>query len=158
MVHLDDEAKGILRYLASNYKQSSGLPDIVEYLKDSGYDDVTRRSVTEDLDYLRDVGYVRSKTKGKGEDREEKFYLSRMPFGGRFKRRGLQGRGVLHDASSLVKRLTGGFFFLFGFGVIIYEGLNFTGAVISTNNQIGISSILGFALLLIGGFLFKKKK
>lgn len=156
MANLDKKEKGIVKYLGTNYDESLSLNDITQYLKDVGYEDTTRKNVLEKIDNLIDLGYVRSRTKGKGDNREEKFYLSKSLLGGRFKRRGLQGRGFLHDTSSLIERLFGSVFVLFGLGVLIYEGLNITGAVISNGEGIGISSLLGLTLMIIGGILIKK--
>ena len=107
------------------------------------------------MNHLIDYGYVRSKTEGKGKEREEKFYLSNILGGGSRKRRNLQGRGIINDTSRLIKRLTGSFFFLVGLGFIGYEIFTPTGAVISSGEGFNLTSLFSFLLLIIGGFLFK---
>lgn len=156
-ISLDSEEKRILSYLGGNYKESVGLGDIVEYLKDVGYEGVTRRNVLDKLDRLSDVGYVRSKTKGKGEHRDEKFYLSGAPLAGKYARRGLQGRGVVHDTSKLIRRLFGSVFLFFGLGAVVYQGLNVTGAAVSSGSGGSLSFVFAFALIVVGTFLLKKK-
>jgi hypothetical protein len=103
---------------------------------------------------------VRSKTEGKGDNREEKFYLSKLfggLEGGLRKRRSLQGRGILHDTSKLIKRLLGSVFLLMGVGLFVYESPNVTGAVIGNSTT---DFIVGgvFILLALGLFFIKSKK
>lgn len=74
-VSLDDEEKGILKYLGK-YDEAVGLENIKRYLNNQGYGGFTSIELTDKLDYLVDVGYVRSKTEGKGDKREERFYLT----------------------------------------------------------------------------------
>jgi len=155
MVNLDGEEKGILRYLGKE-EESVGFTDITRYLARRGYEETNNRAITEKLDHLIEVGYVRSKTEGKGNKREEKFYLARRIGGGGRKRKQLQGRGIIYDTSKLVQRLFGSVFLLIGFGFIIYEGLQMTGAFISSTQTIDLTVIFAFALFIIGGFLLKK--
>lgn len=153
---MDDEEKGILKYLGKNYDEAEGLKNIVSYLKDQGYSNTSLSDVRDDLDHLIKSGYVRSKTDGKGANRNEKFYLARIIGGGVRKRKELQGRGFFRDIAKLVERLSGFFFLFAGLIAVVYEGLNFTGAVISDGLGVGLAFIFAFALLIIGGVLLKK--
>lgn len=155
-VSLDDEEKGILKYLG-NYDEAVGLESIKRYLNNQGYGGFTSIELIEKLDNLANVGYVRSKTEGKGDKREEKFYLSRVPLGGKFKRRSLQGRGIVHDTSNLVKRIFGCVFLLMGIGLLAYEAPNLTGAVIGVSTS---GFLVGWLFILIAlmFFFIKPKK
>ncbi len=160
-ISLDSEEKGILRYLGNKKEESLNLHNIVEYLKTHGYSDLTVKDAREKMDYLIDLGYVRSKTTGKGENREEKFYLSRTPLGGRYKQKQIQGRGIIYDTSKLIQRLFASVFLLIGFGFIIYSISGITGAVISSGQSMAPTFVFAFLLFIIGGFLLKisfKKK
>jgi hypothetical protein len=160
-VSLDDEEKGILRYLGKGYDESIDLESIQEYLGDKEYGNFSKKEVIGMLDHLMDTGYVRSKTEGKGDKREEKFYLAKGVGAGVRKRMKLQGRGFFYEPSRLIKRLTGAVFLLIGIGLFVYEGSNATGAVIGSSS--GVNPIFFFAsILTIIGFLlalnsFKKK-
>ncbi len=150
---LDTEEKGILRYLGNKEEEVLNLDSITKYLKKHGYEDLNLKAAREKLDHLIDVGYVRSKTEGKGDNREENFYLARRLGGGGRERKRLQGRGIIYDTSKLIKRLVGSAFLLIGFGFIIYESLQMTGAFISSAQTIDLTFIFAFALFIIGGFL-----
>jgi len=158
MVHLDDEEKGILKYLGRGYDEAVNLKNISHYLRDQGYNNTSLKDMRDDLDHLIKSGYIRSKTEGKGSNREEKFYLARFIGGGEREKRKLQGRGVFRDLGKLIERLSGAFFLLFGLGVVIYGDLNVTGAAISNSAGVGLTFIFAFALMIIGGVLLIKRK
>lgn len=155
-IPLDDEEKGILRYLGNKEEEGLNLDNIVEYLKKHGYKDLDLKDAREKIDRLIDVGYMRSKTKGKGDDREENFYLARRLGGGSRKRKQLQGRGIIYDTSKLIQRIGGSAFLLIGFGFLVYQSLSITGAFISSTQPVVPTFVFAFALFLIGGFLLKK--
>lgn len=155
-VSLDDKEKGILRYLGKGYDESIDLESIQNYLGDKEYGDFSKKEVIGMLDHLMDTGYVRSKTEGKGDRREEKFYLSQSPLGGKFKKMNLQGRGIIHDTSTLVKRLFGMIFLLAGLGLFLYESPNLTGAVIGPSTN---GFLVGVLFIFVGlAFFFVKSK
>jgi len=157
MVELDSEQKGILKYLTIGSEDAVSLNDISKYLDKQGYDNTSIKDIREDMELLADKGYVRSKVMGSGKNREERFYLSKFIGAGNRKQKTLQGRGWFgKDLVRLIERLSGAFFFVFGLGALVYEGSILTGAVISSREGVAISSFLGFALLVVGGFLFKK--
>lgn len=160
-IRLKNEEKGILSYLGESYKDSINLKDITKYLKAQEYDVDSIKDVREDLNHLIRVGYVRSKTEGKGDKREEKFYLSRTPLGGKYKQKQVQGRELIHETSKLWQRifnpkLFGSLFLLFGFGFVAYDSLNVTGAVISSAETFNPAFFLICLLLAVGIVLLTK--
>ncbi len=160
-IELSQEEKGIIRYLGGR-KSKVNVADIVEYLKDHGYDKLDKKEAIEKLDYLMKVGYVRSKTIGKGDNREEKFYLSKWTGGGGRRRRSEQGRGFVRDVQKGIERFVSSIFILVGLGFLVYQTISITGAFISSTQEIVPGFIFAFILLCIGVFLlvgsFKKKK
>lgn len=155
-VRLDDEEKGILRYLGRGYSESLDLNDITNHLNDLGYSKVSKKEVLDKLGNLMDYGYVRSKAEEKGPVKNYRFYLARGIGGGGRRSKSLQGRGLIHDTSSLIKRLFGSVFLLFGLGVLIVSGSGTTGAVISSGDGFTVTFVLSFALAVIGVFLLRK--
>lgn len=156
-VSLDDEEKGILKYLGKGYEESINLENIQKYLGDKEYGNFNKRKVAEMLDHLIDTGYIRSRTEGKEDKREEKFYLTKGIGAGVRKRMQLQGRGFFYDSSRLVKRLTGVVFLLMGIGLFIYQSPNLTGAVIGTpTNDFLVGGLFIFIALVL--FFIKPKK
>ncbi|MCK5624370.1 hypothetical protein KAI04_00840 [Candidatus Pacearchaeota archaeon] len=148
-VELDREEKGIVRYL-SNKEEAFDVKEIIEYLKDHGYQELDKSKAMEALDNLMEVGYVRSKTIGSGSNREERFYLAKGLGGGYRRKKQLQGQGILHDASKLIERLTGSVFLLIGLGFIISQIPNITGAVISSAESVASTVSLAAVLFFIG--------
>ena len=160
-VNLDQEEKGIVRYLGGK-SQAINVSDIVEYLKDHGYGSLDKKQAIERLDHLMEVGYVRSKTIGKGKSREEKFYLSKGIGGGGRRKREVQGRGPLYDIHKSLERFVGAIFVLGGLGFLMYQTIGMTGAFFSSAERVFPGFIFGFTLYVFGSFLlihsFKKKK
>lgn len=155
-VSLDDEEKGILKYLGRKYEEEATIDDLTKYLSDLGYGRFSKREFIDKMDHLIDLGYVRSRTEGKGKDRQEIFYLSKLAlglWGGVAKKRNLQGRGPQHDISRLFRRMMGALFLAMGLGLFAYEGPRLTGAVIGTHIQGFLTGALfiffGLALLFI---------
>ena len=156
MVSLDDEEKGILRYLSIDPDEAASRNDITKYLSSSGYNPVSPQDLKDKLDNLMDYGYIRAKTEKSGRSRIEKFYLSKALLGGKSKQKKLQGRGgIIQDTSKLVKRLFGSIFLLFGLGFFIYDSV-ITGAIISSQENFNPIFIPTLALVIIGGILLKK--
>lgn len=154
MVVLDKEEKGILRYLGKEDEGSVPLKDITNYLSSKGYN-LPLPDVEDKLDHLIDVGYVRSRTEGKGSNRVEKFYLSNLAaglLGGVGKKRSLQGRGIKHDLKGLLKRAFGSIFLVFGVGLFLYDA-TLTGAVISSSGGLSSGLVLPVFLFVAGGAL-----
>lgn len=168
-VKLDDEEKGIVRYLGTNYKESIKLDDIQDYLNDSQYLNEDNKIIkfsksdTRNLmNRLIDVGYVRSKTQEEKGKRVERFYLTNIAgvAGGISKRLGLQGRSPKHTVTSLIGRIFSSFFILSLAASFFFLYPAFTGNVIGKMSA-GQSEFLSFFLFLIalvfGFFAFKKK-
>ena len=75
-IPLDKKEKRILRYLEPGYDGALNLNDITSYLQSNAYPNISEKGVAKRLDHLIDVGYVRAKTEGRGNNRDERFYLS----------------------------------------------------------------------------------
>jgi hypothetical protein len=166
-INLDYEEKGILKYLGKGYEKAITLDEIKDYLKKVEHlegEDLSKKEIRSKLDHLIDVGYVRSKTEGTGEQRKEKFYLSNILAGiegGVGRKKGLQGRGPWHDLSRLVKRLFGFVFFLSIFASVSFLFPNVTGNTILgniTGNNSSLMSFGFFVFALLCGFAFTKLK
>ena len=155
MVNLASEEKGILKYLGKGYDEAMDLDDITKYLESHGYSKLSDEAARERLDHLIDTGYVRSKTEGKGSQREEKFYLSKWIGEGVRKQKYLQGRGIIQDTSKLIQRLFGSIFILIGFGFLLYQSLHMTGAFISSIQAVAPTFVFALALFIIGGILLR---
>ena len=156
MVSLDDEEKGILRYLSIDPDEAASRNDITKYLSSSGYNPVSPQDLKDKLDNLMDYGYIRAKTEKLGRSRVEKFYLSKALLGGKSKQKKLHGRGgIIQDTSKLVKRLFGSIFLLFGLGFFIHS-LNITGSSISSSGNFNPVFIPTLALAIIGLALLKR--
>jgi hypothetical protein len=156
-ISLYDEEKGILKYLPKDSEEAVTLKDITKYLTNMGYSNLGAREAENMVDHLIDAGYVRSRTEGRGDKREARFYLSKVPFvGGKAKQKKLQGRGIVHDTSRLIKRIFGGIFLLIGLGLALYEGSNLTGAVIGIHTS---GFLIGALFVFVGlAFFFVKPK
>lgn len=152
---LDPVEKGIVRLLGSKEEDAVSLHEIREMLKNSGYEVGEISQLREDLDHLIDSGYIRSRTYGKGKDREEKFRLTNYVVGGERRKIEEQGRGVIPSATKMYKRWFGSIFVLIGLGFFIYDGLRMTGAIFSSGTQISPGFIFAFALFVIGVFLLE---
>lgn len=157
---LDSTEKGIVRLLGSAEDDAVNLDELKTMLNKAGYEVENVSDLRQDLDHLIDVGYVRSKTYGKGSDREEKFRLTNYVVGGTRRKIEEQGRGVIPSTAKMYKRwfgkVSGAFFLLIGLGVFIYEGIGMTGAVISSSERVTPAFILGFALFVIGVTVLEK--
>lgn len=157
-IHLDDEEKGILKYLGRRDEDSVTLNDITRYLDDMGYGGFSKREAENMLDHLIEAGYIRSRTEKIQNTRQQVFYLSRVPLaGGKAKQKRLQGRGIIHDTSSLIRKLLGSVFLLMGLGLFAYEGPKLTGAVIGVHTGgFFVGGLFIFIALVL--FFFNPKK
>lgn len=157
----DKEIDGIIRYLGKK-DEAVTFHQLEDYLGNHGYTELHGRELRKELDYLEDMGYVRSSTEGKGNEREERFYLARRLGGGGRLKRNLQNRFIPLDLSKLVKRIVGSFFLLIGIGFFAYSNWNMTGAVVSLSQTRNSTMIMAFVIFVIGGILlvksFGKKK
>jgi hypothetical protein len=146
-----------LKYLDNKSGSNITIEDITNYLKKQDYEELSKKELRGKLDNLIDLGYVRAKTEGKGDKREEIFYLSEYLGSGLRKKRNLQGRGIFNDTSRLIKRLLGSFFFLIGIGLFLYEMPGLTGAVIGPSTSGFLVSVL-FVFVGVATFFINSKK
>lgn len=155
-VDLEPEEKGILKSLGSK-NQALNLDSIKNYLEHQAYENVEKKDIRKSLEHLSDLGYVRSKTKGEGNDREEVFYLSNYVMGGIRRKSSLQNRGPWNDLKKFYQKFLGSIFLLVGLGFFIYYGLSMTGAVVSSGEILTPGFVLSFVLFVVGMALLEKK-
>jgi hypothetical protein len=162
MVSLDYEEKGILKYLNKSSDSDITIDDLADYLKNQDYGELSKKELRERLDHLIEKGYIRAKTEGRGEKREEVFSLTRYIGSGVRQQRHLQGRGIINDTSRLVKRLFGSIFVLSLAASIFFLSPDFTGNIIgNTTATWSNSSLISFGLFvfaLLCGFASRKLK
>lgn len=159
---LDKTEKGIVRLLGSAEDDSVNMDELKTMLNKAGYDVKKVSDLREDLDHLIDAGYVRSKTYGKGAQREEKFRLTNYVVGGTRRKIEEQGRGVIPSSTKMYKRWFGAGFMVLGLGLFIYEGLTMTGGAVGSQVKASFGAIIAFALFVAGLAIlespFKKHK
>jgi predicted transcriptional regulator len=168
----DKEERSILFYLGYRHNNAKypgeklpaymSIDEVVDYLKSNKFSDVSEKRVRKELDRLIKSGHLNSKKLGKGDNNQEVFYLSDS-----YKKEveeENEKEGTSSDSywtrenrmsSGGLAGLLGFVFLLASLGIVIYEGLNMTGAVV------GVSApkfLISGVFLLIGLFLLSLRQ